>query len=343
MSLKKWWWLPLPALGLLYALGPQPSQPKLDGILPQVPTELPALEQWLNRQEANFKTIRPDNQARIVWANDSLKQKTQVSVVYIHGFSASQAEGEPIHREFARRYGCNLYLARLAGHGLDTADTFIDLTPEQLVASAKQAVAVGQQLGQEVVLMATSTGASLALYIASQNPDIKGLILYSPLIRLYDPASVILDKPWGLQFARLVFGSETTRYPEAFPNEKQFWTKDYRLEGIISLRSLIAHSMTPENFQAVRQPTLVAYYYKNEQEQDQVVSVEAMREMFVELGTPADKKREIALPNVGDHVIASYLKSKDLDAVRKTTYSFAEEVLGLKPVQQQPNNPDTSR
>ncbi len=29
--------------------------------------------------------------------NDSLKEKTEYAVVYLHGFSASQEEGDPVH------------------------------------------------------------------------------------------------------------------------------------------------------------------------------------------------------------------------------------------------------
>ena len=36
-----------------------------------------------------------------------------MSVVYLHGFSASQEEGDPVHYDFAQKFGCNLFLAAL--------------------------------------------------------------------------------------------------------------------------------------------------------------------------------------------------------------------------------------
>ena len=71
--------------------------------------------------------------------------------------------------------------------------------------------------------------------------------------------------------------------------------------------------MTPEQFQKVKQPVFMGYYYKDEEHQDKVVSVPAMLAMFDELGTPADKKQKMAFPNAGEHVIASHFTSGDLD------------------------------
>ena len=90
-------------------------------------------------------------------------------------------------------------------------------------------------------------------------------------------------------------------------------------------------TMTEETFQRVRQPLFLGYYYKDEIHQDSTVSVPAMLRMFDELGTPADQKRKVAFPNVGDHVMTSYITSKDLESVKRETNRFMEEVLGLKP------------
>ncbi|MFZ8461094.1 alpha/beta hydrolase, partial [Staphylococcus aureus] len=83
--------------------------------------------------------IKENNEARIVWANDTLKQKTNYAIVYLHGFSASQEEGNPVHRNIAKQFGCNLYLARLAEHGIDTVDALFNYTADRLWESAKEA------------------------------------------------------------------------------------------------------------------------------------------------------------------------------------------------------------
>ncbi len=324
------WFLGVVGVGaIVFMLGPKPPTPQLDGKLPLVTANLAQLEQEIIKSEKNHQSIKPNNEARIVWA-DTSKQKTPYSVVYLHGFSASQLEGEPIHRNFAQRYGCNLYLSRLEEHGIDTIDIFQHLTPEKLLESAKRAVAIGKQLGNKVILMATSAGAMQALYIASQNSDIEALIIYSPLIDLFAPSSAMLDMPWGLQIAEAFMGENPRAIPEEKKGEAAYWTKKYKIEGLIALKSLFSATMTAENFAQIKQPIFLGYYYKDEENQDKVVSVEAMQTMFAQLGTPENLKRKVAFPNANNHVIASYMKSDDVESVEKETFKFAEEVLGLK-------------
>ena len=95
------------------------------------------------------KKIKPDNESRIIWANDSLKNKTAYCLLYVHGFSASWYEGNPAHIDFAHRYGMNLYIPLLASHGIDTTEALIDMTPDRLYESAKEALVVAQSLGRK--------------------------------------------------------------------------------------------------------------------------------------------------------------------------------------------------
>ena len=118
----KKWLLAIPVMVLIgYMAGPSPAVPAYSKEMPQVPAAPASLEQYIQANEAQHK-LKPDNQARVVWANDSVKNKTAYAVVYLHGFSASQAEGDPVHRNIAAAFGCNLYLSRLAAHGIDTTE-----------------------------------------------------------------------------------------------------------------------------------------------------------------------------------------------------------------------------
>jgi pimeloyl-ACP methyl ester carboxylesterase len=315
----------------IYFLGPSPGNPDLNTVLPKVSTDLLTLEKEVQAIEEANPQIKSDNQARIIWA-DSSKQKTRYALVYLHGFSSSQAEGAPVHQDFARRYGCNLYLSRLAGHGLKGDELFKDLTARQLVESAKEAIARASQLGDSLIVMGTSTGAALALYLASEHPEFKGLILYSPIIDFYDKSTAILDKPWGLQIARLVSKGDYVVWSDTAQLRKKYWYQRYRLEGVVALKHFVANAMVPEVFEKVKQPTFLGYYYKNETEQDHTVSVPEELKMFDELGTPASLKRKVAFPKAGHHVIASYITSNDVEGVRAETLRFAEEILRLRPV-----------
>jgi esterase/lipase len=234
-----------------------------------------------------------------------------------------------VHRAFAKRYGCNMYLPRLYGHGLDTSEPLIDLTPDNYLESAKEAIAVGKQIGKKVILMCTSTGATLGIYLAAHDPEIEAIICYSPNIDIFDPNSKVLNQPWGLQLVRFINGSDHRQY-EASEEFKKYWQTNYRIEALVALRSLIDHTMTKETFALVRQPIFVGAYFKEAARQDSVVSVEAMRQMMPKLGTPNSQKQLIEFP-VGAHVLTNPLRNPDVEPVKLASYQFAEEVIGLSP------------
>ena len=71
------------------------------------------------------------------------------------------------------------------------------------------------------------------------------------------------------------------------------------------------------------------YYYRDEIHQDSVVKVSAMKKMFEQLGTPSELKREKAMPNTGDHVIGSYIKSGDYQGVEAEITKYMMEVMKL--------------
>ncbi|MFN9955370.1 MAG: alpha/beta hydrolase, partial [bacterium] len=56
--------------------GPRPAKPEYSTVLPEVPSEALALEQYIRDQESQH-AIKPNNEARIVWANDSLRTPTE--------------------------------------------------------------------------------------------------------------------------------------------------------------------------------------------------------------------------------------------------------------------------
>ena len=323
------------ALVVVYLLGPRPSSPKYLGA-PANQTLQPLignasdLEREIANEESRHK-LKPNNEARIVWLNDSLKNPTDYAIVYLHGFSASQMEGDPVHRDIAKKFGCNLYLARLSEHGIDTVESLLNFTVDKYWESAVQALRVGTRLGSKVILMATSTGGSLALQLAATYPDkVYALILMSPNIAIADKNAWLLNNPWGLQIARMVVGSKYVDSKDDRPIYKQYWNYHYRLEAAVQLEEYLETTMTKQTFQKVTQPTLLLYYYKDEVHQDSVVSVAAMKKMFTELGTDSLHKRAVDIPTAGNHVIGSFIKSHDITSVESEVTRFMKEILGLK-------------
>jgi esterase/lipase len=332
MRFLRWFGVFLIILIVIYFLGPQPTAPRYKNELPIVPSEPVQLEKYIADREAKHK-LKPDNEARIIWFNDSTKEKTDYAVVYVHGFSASQEEGDPVHLEFSKKFGCNLYLTRLSEHGIDTTEPLANYTAEKSWQSAVEAYAIGKQLGKKVILLSTSTGGSLALKLCGEFPDIAANIMLSPNIAINDANAWLLNNHWGLQIAHLVIGKHRTA-DDTTALYKQYWNQSYSTRALVQLEELLESTMKESTFKKVSQPSLMLYYFKDKENQDPVVKVSAMKRMFVQLGTADSLKREVAIPDAGAHVLASPIKSKDVEAVRREIEKFAIEILKLSPVKQ---------
>ena len=328
--MKKKWWLLIPLLLIvIYFLGPRPKDPVYSIVMPEVPAGTAQLEKYIRDEEATHH-LKPDNEARIVWA-DSARRKTAYAIVYLHGFSASQGEGDPTDLDIAKKYGCNLFLSRLAEHGIDTPDVMINLTADKYWASAQEALAIGEQIGTKVILMGTSTGGTLALRLAATYPDkVAALVLLSPNIAINDPNAWLLNDHWGLQIARLVVGGKYIDIKDDYgPLFRQYWYPKYRLEAAVALEELLETTMNDHTFAAVRQPVGLFYFYKDKVRQDSTVKVSAELTMFDELGTPADQKFKEAIPEAGTHVIGSSIRSHDVPGVEKGVAHFLSDIVHM--------------
>ena len=105
--------------------------------------------------------IRDGLEKEIVWADPMIHAKTPISIVYIHGFSASKGEVRPLADEIADQLDANLFYTRLTGHGQDGA-AMTQGSVNAWINDYEEALAIGRAIGDKVVVIATSTGGSLA-------------------------------------------------------------------------------------------------------------------------------------------------------------------------------------
>lgn len=315
---------------LAFLMGPKPDAPKFDLTLKEVNfSSFDQLDSLIAGEE-QLQPVKEGNKAKIIWYDTAQKSQTEYAIVYLHGFSASHEEGNPVHRTIAQKFGCNLYLSRLSVHGLVAEEQLLGLTADNYWEAAKQALNIGKAIGKKVILMGTSTGGTQALQLAAAYPnDVAGLILLSPNIAINDPNAWLLNNHWGLQIARLVTGGNYVVAKDDREIYKKYWNTPYRLEAVVQLQEMLERTMKPATFQKISQPLLLLYYYKDEANQDEVVSVKAMKKMFEKIATPYVMKRQVALPNAGDHVLGSPIKSKDVEGVIRETSRFLKEVMGM--------------
>jgi esterase/lipase len=314
-------------LSIAYISGPKPEAPNLQKSYSYPPkNSLKELANDVATAENTIPGILPYAKAQFVWADSISPKKTKIAFVYIHGFSATHEEGNPVHRNIAKRYGANLYLARLAGHGINLGDsTMAQVTADQFLASAEEALAIGKQMGDEVVLIATSFGGALSTFLASRHPEIKAVVMYSPCIKIFDSNAELLDNPWGLALGEAVNGSAVRDFKAENELHAKHWSTHYHMNGVIALQNFLTHAMNQETFEKVTAPVFMGYYYKSETEQDKVVSVPAMLKMYDQLSSK--NKVKLAFANVGNHVLASPILSKDVASVQTATEQFLDKIL----------------
>ncbi len=292
----------------------------------KLPGDLFTLEKQINNNEMSTPGIRPGCEAKIVWADSTKKVKTKFAFLYVHGFGGSQMECAPIHRNLVKKYGANLYLARLAGHGIDLgASTMAKVTVDDFAYSAEYALAIAKALGDEVIIISSSFGGALSCWLASKHPEIKALVLYSPCIRVQDKRAEMIAQPGAVQSIIRQYGSAIVEFKPHNEDYAKYWTTRYHLDGLAAFQTFLFREMNKETFEKIKCPVFMGYWYKNEIEKDTVVSIPAMLNMFEELGS--EIKQKFAFPDAGNHTISTPILSKDVESVQKETEKFLRRIL----------------
>jgi esterase/lipase len=244
---------------------------------------------YLARVEANAASrygIVPGAEKRIVWQG-KIGDRTQRAVIYLHGFSATRQEIHPVPIRVANALGANLFETRLTGHGR-RREEMVGVTAEAWLRDGAEALAVGAAIGERLVVIGTSTGATLALAMA-RHPlfaRVESLILLSPN---WGPAAAGADfatGPYGPQLTRLLTGDEHA-WSAVNDEQERFWTTRYPTDAIVEMLRLVklADALTGE----ARVASALLIYSP----QDDVVSVPRLLDGFERL--PARRKEVVAM------------------------------------------------
>ena len=303
------------AVGLLLLLGPRPRVENR-WVEPQIGPDVAA---WLAREEFGVPDLKPGEAKSVLWIDAAVRDRTPISLVYLHGFSGDKHELEPVVSDLARQIGANAYFVRLTGHA-QNGEALAEATTDDWLADAAEAVAVGRRIGERVVVIGTSTGGTLALWAAARPESagrIDAMVLISPNVGLRDSRSEILLWPWGGLIARLLEGRERCFEPV---NETQarHWTTCYPTRALVPMMATVdlVRSLDPS---AVRVPTLV-YYSPS----DEVVDPAAIERLIATLGERGSLRQQVN--DSGDpahHILAGDILSPGTtDRIREEIAEF---------------------
>lgn len=275
----------------------------------QAPLINEELDEWLAHREGAANSQSPlieGTEKRIRWYHNQQGTTTRYAIVYIHGFSATRQEIAPVAEVVADALGANLFETRLSGHGLQFTP-LMGVSAEDWLNDAAEALTIGNELGESLIVMGTSTGATLALAMIKHPSfaQVSSLILISPNIALRDTNSELLTWPGGPQLAYMVAGDTRSWTPN---NELQarYWATSYPTDALVEMMRLVKYA---RNQLPMTIPQSLLVFYSPD---DFVVDPAAIISAFEQIH--ASRQQLVPITRSGDpshHVIAGDILSPE--------------------------------
>ncbi len=210
-----------------------------DSLTNIIPERLDRLDNYLAESESRVSGIRDGCEKKIVWYG-AQRRRRALAIVYIHGFSTSRMETWPLCDRLAEAIGANLFYTRLAGHGQD-GDALARATVQDWMDDGRKALAIGQRLGEKVILVGTSTGGTLAAWLAAQ-PSVAArihrLILLSPNFFPKNPLAAAALWPPTLRLFESFFGGWRS-FSVVNARHAIYWTVRYPVRAIATMMQLV--------------------------------------------------------------------------------------------------------
>lgn len=263
------------------------------------------LDGYLADSEAQFDDITPGVEKRIVWAGD-VGARTDIVLLYLHGFSATSEEIRPVPDRVAEALGANLYYARFTGHGRAGA-AMGEVVAADWRNDLAEAMEIGRRLGDRVFVIGTSTGATLSMLAAADprmNDGFAGQVLVAPNFKVNNPLAFVPDLPFARHYITALAGEERSWEP-VNEGHGRYWTTSYPTLAVLPMSATVraANSL---NFGLVNAPTLMIF-----DPGDEVVDHARSAEVAAKMVPPAEVV-EVAVGATDDpfrHVIAGDILS----------------------------------
>jgi alpha-beta hydrolase superfamily lysophospholipase len=262
------------------------------------------VEAYLEKTEAEIPDLRASAAKEIIWAYPESRAKTPAALVYLHGFSAAKGEIRPVPEMVAEELGANLFFSRLAGHGRD-GRAMASPSVGDWVNDTAEAIAIGERIGEKVVIVSTSTGGTLAT-LAAHHPDMKdridGIVFVSPNFKLQSSAAKLLTSPFARQIVPVLVGEERSFEPRNAEHAEN-WTTRYPTVSLLPMAAMVEHvAALPHD-----RTNIPALFIFNPD--DEVVDHEATVEIAERWGGPTTIVRANSSDDPSNHVIAGNIMS----------------------------------
>ncbi len=219
------------------------KRPRLDSAAPSstVPDNLTLVEldNWIRESDSNTNDIVDGAEAMIEFADKNKPARTEVCFLYVHGFSASRQETAPVTSMIASHYKANVFHARLAGHGVGSAGMVS--SAESWLQRMIDAWKISEYLGEQVVIVATSTGPPLTVWLLKQigvARKVTAVLLMSPNFKIKNPFGFLLTWPMSPHWVHLLLG-RTHSWEAESPVHARVWTNSYSTLAVIEMQKVV--------------------------------------------------------------------------------------------------------
>ncbi len=189
--------------------------------------------------ESAFDDITPGVEKQVIWAGQQ-ETRTPWSILYVHGFSATAQEIRPVPDDVAKALGANLVFTRLTGHGR-SGEAMAEGSVPAWMGDMAEGLAAARATGDRVLVISTSTGATLAAAAAVDTAlmqDVGGIVMVSPNFGVQNPAGPLLAWPAARYWLPLLAGTTREFTPEN-AGHARFWTTKYPSVAALPMGVLI--------------------------------------------------------------------------------------------------------
>ena len=287
-------------------------------------TVIPAdVDAYLRSQDAKVDGIIAGNEKTVVWAA-ARGEKTPLSLIYLHGYQGSPRDYSPVLERVGKALGANVFFTRLSGYGVRT-EAIVNVTPNDWIRDTSEALAVGRQIGSRVIVVGSSMGGDLALWLAAQKqPDIGAFVLFSPAVQTKDSRADMLLWPWPLP--NIILGLVVGRYNVMRVDPATYPTADlalfaernpprYRAVSTIKLMQVI-RIVRALPLETVTAPSL--WLYSNG---DDAVDIPGLKKCFDRMGGAGKRLQLVA--DAHSHMLGGDMFQPE------TTDELVSDVLGF--------------
>jgi len=263
---------------------------------------------YFESTESAYDDIVPGVEKRVIWQDGFKEQRTPVSILYVHGFSASSEEIRPVPDMVADALGANLVYTRLQGHGRE-GSAMAEGTAAGWMQDMAEGLEAARAVGEKVVVISTSTGGTLAAAAAlddALSQDVAGMVFVSPNFGVNTPGAWIPGLPWARDWLPLIMGEERdVSGPD--PEKNKYWSAVYPWEAVVPMTVLV-EKVVGLDFADAHVPAL--FWFSDD---DQVVRPDLTHLVAEAWGGPSTVNLVTMGPNDDpmSHVVAGRLMSPD--------------------------------